>query len=143
MLIVAGIALVASLALLAFSVNLRKKNQSQYDAIMLYYRPVADLRAELKDISGTYKNLQEGYQEKRDALKKFEGIIRTYDLGVGTIDANTYKPLFNTRDASVLEDELARAKEEAKELVRNKRACVSHLPADTVLNGKKAKQKSL
>ncbi|MDF0752729.1 DUF4041 domain-containing protein [Marinobacter sp. 71-i] len=141
MLIVAAVALVAGLALLAFSVNLRKKNQAQYDAIMLDYRPVADLKAELKDISGSYRNLQERYQEKRDALKKFENIIRTYDLGVGTIDANTYKPLFNTRDESVLEDELARVKEEAKELVKNKGACLSHLPADTAINGKKSEAK--
>jgi Meiotically Up-regulated Gene 113 (MUG113) protein/uncharacterized protein DUF4041 len=141
MLIVAATVLVAILALLVFSLNYRKKSQAQYDLIMLDYRPVADLRTELKEISETYRKLQERYQEKRDALKKFESIIRTYDLGVGTVDATSYKPLFNTGDVSVLEDELLRVKEEAKELVKNKRASVSHLPANTAINGKKSEAK--
>lgn len=138
MVIAAATALVTGLALLIVSVRFRTKYRKEYDAIMLDYQPVADIKKEVEEISARYKELQQEYDDKRYDLKKFEGIIRTYELGVGTVDANTYKPLFDTRDVSVLEGELTRVKERAKDLVKDKRACVSQLPDNLVLNGKKS-----
>ena len=61
---------------------------------------------------------------------------------MGTIDASSYKPLFDTRDVSVLEQALQDVKERAKALVSAKRACISKLPEDLAINGRKGAAKT-
>lgn len=130
--------LVVGLALLTVTAILRKRYRSEYDAIMHEYRPVADLKAELDRVTNEYKELRADYADKRDSLKRYERIIRTYEVGIGTVDETTYQPLFDTRDLNTLENELDQVKNRAKNLVKDKRACVSRLPADLELNGKKS-----
>ena len=117
--IVAGSALL--IALLAFLVTLRLfiKYRSRHAEIMVDYKPVEDLKKVSGDLLWDYLELQRNYENQRDDLKRLERTIHTYELGVGTIDAFTYTPLFDTRDVEFIQRELEMAKEQAKGLVVN------------------------
>lgn len=140
--LISSVALFAALAALIASVSYRIKLHAQHDVLMRDYRPVDTLKGEIFTLSKTYSDLQEKYKERRSTLQTFEGIISIYNLGVGTIDVSTYKPLHDTRDVSVLEAELAKVKEKAKALVSAKRACVSRLPSDIAINDSKGAAKT-
>lgn len=140
--VILSIVLLAALAALIASALYRKKLQAQYDTLMIDYRPVGLLKKEVLTLSQTYSDLQEKYKDRRSALQTFEGIIDVYSLGVGTIDVSTYKPLYDTRDVSILEAELDKVKERVKALVNAKRACISCLPSDMVINGRKGAAKT-
>lgn len=140
--IVAGSAFL--IALLAFLVSLRLfiKYRTRHAEIMVDYKPVEALKKVSGDLLWDYLELQRNYENQRDDLKRLERTIHTYELGVGTIDAFTYTPLFDTRDVEVLERELEKTKEYAKELVKAKKACISLLPKNMVLNDKKSAAKT-
>ncbi len=140
--VITSLTLMATLGALIASALYRKKLQAEYDTLMGDYRPVDTLRKEVSTLSKTYTELQKDYNDRLSALQNFEGIINTYDLGVATIDASTYKPYYDTRVPSDLEAELEKVKERAKALVRDKRACVSYLPSNLVLNGRKGAAKT-
>lgn len=140
--IITSVILVAALIALVASALYRKKLQAQHDTLMFDYRPVDALKEEVLTLSRTYSSLQAKYKDRRNVLQNFERIISTYNLGVGTIDARSYKPLCNTRDVSVLEAELERVKEKADALVSAKRACISKLPSDIAINGRKSAAKT-
>lgn len=141
MFLAAAGSLAASTVLLALCIILRQKNKATFDKIMIEYRPIGELNAELDQLNSEYDVLQKHYREKRQTLKNFEDTIRTYELGVGTIDSNYYEPLFTTRDETVIENELLRTKEKAKELVKAKSACTSYLPSNLAIDGKKSEAK--
>jgi len=140
--VILSVVLIAALAALGVSVLYRKKLQAQHDMLMIDYGPVDTFKKEVSTLSKTYSDLQEEYKSRRSTLQTFEGIISTYNLGVGTIDVSSYKPFHDTRDVSVLEAELEKVKEKAKAIVSAKRACVSRLPSDLVLNGRKGAAKT-
>lgn len=137
-----SVVLIAPLAALIASVKYYKKLKAQYDTLMIDYRPVDTLKKEVFTISKTYSDLQQNYKDRRSKLQTFESIISTYDLGVGTIDASAYKPLHDIRDVSILEAELNKVKEKAKSLVSAKRACISRLPSNITINGRKGAAKT-
>lgn len=141
-LVLLSLLLIASLVALSGSLVYRKKLQAQYDSLMVTYGPIADLKEEVCSLGDRYSDLQDDYKEKRSKLQAYENMISTYNLGVGTMDATSYKPLHDTRDISVLEKELEAVKEKAKAMVSAKRACVSHLPSDMAVNGRKAAAKT-
>jgi hypothetical protein len=141
MIITSGILIVALVALIA-SVLYRKKLQAQHYTLMIDYRPIDTLKTEVFTFSKNYSDLQETYKDRRSTLQNFERIISTYNLGIGTIDVSSYKPLHDTRDVSLLEAELEKVKEKAKAMVRNKRACISRLPSDIAINGSKGAAKT-
>lgn len=140
--VISSAILIAALGALIASALYRKKLQEQYDMLMIDYGPVDTLKREVFNLSKTYSDLQETYKDKRSILQTFEGIISTYNLGVGTIDVSAYKPLHTTRDVSVLEAELQMVKERAKAIVSAKRACISHLPSNVTINGRKGAAKT-
>jgi Meiotically up-regulated gene 113/Domain of unknown function (DUF4041) len=140
--IIPSVILIIALVALVASALYRRRLQAQYDTLMIDYRPVDTLKTEMSSLSKNYVDLQEKYKDRRSTLQAFEGIISTYNLGVGTIDVNTYKPLHDTRDVSVLEAELEKVKEKAKAIVSAKRACISHLPSDIAINGSKGAAKT-
>jgi len=140
--LILSVVLIVALAAFIASILYRKKLQAQHDMLMIEYRPVDTLKRELFTFSKTYSDLQEKYKEKRSTLQTFEGIIDTYNLGVGTIDVIPYKPLHDTRNVSALKAELDEVKEKSKALVSAKRACVSRLPSDIAINGRKGAAKT-
>ncbi len=139
---IAMVVFIAAAAALVAGVRYMMKVKSQHDVLMVDYAPVDALNTEVSELSRTYADLQAQYKEKHGALRSFEALINTYSLGVGTVDVSAYEPLYDTRDLSVLEAELAKVKHKAKSLVRAKRACVSRLPANMTLNGRKAGAKT-
>ena len=132
------VALVALVAIAIYS----KKLQAQHDTLMIDYGPVDALKTQVSSLSKTYTDLQEAYKVRRSTLKIFEDIIKTYNLGVGTIDVSTYMPLYDTRDVSVLEAELEKVRKKADAIVNAKRACVSRLPPNMTINGRKGAAKT-
>ena len=140
--VISSVVLIAALAALIASALYRKKLQAQHDTLMIDYRPVDILKTEMFTLAKTYSDLQEKYKDSRSTLQTFESIISTYNLGVGTIDVSTYKPLHDTRDVSILEAELEKVKENGKALVSAKRACISRLPSDIAINGRKGAAKT-
>lgn len=140
--VISSVALIAALVALIASALYRKKLQTQHDRLMTDYRPVDSLKIEVTSLSKTYLDLQEKYKDRRSTLQTFESIISTYNLGVGTIDDSTYKPLHDTQDVSALEEELEKIKKKAKVLVSAKRACISRLPSNIALNGRKGAAKT-
>jgi len=139
---ITAVVFIAALVALVFSVVYLIKMKSQYNTLMIDYGPVDTLKKEMSRLTKNYSDLQQKYKDKRSNLQKFEGIINTYNLGVGTIDVSAYKPLHETRDVSVLEAELVKVKDKAKALVSTKRACISRLPSSLALNGKKGAAKT-
>ncbi|MDT8375862.1 MAG: DUF4041 domain-containing protein [Mariprofundaceae bacterium] len=140
--VISSVVLIVALAALIASALYRKKLQTQHNTLMIDYRPVETLKTEVITLSRTYSDLQEKYKDRRSTLQTFEGIISTYNLGLGTIDASAYKPLHDTQDVSVLEAELEKVKEKAKALVSAKRACISRLPSNMAINGRKGAAKT-
>lgn len=140
--VITSVILIAALVVLIASALYRKKLQAQHDTLMIDYRPVDTLKTDVFTLSKTYSDLQEKYKDRRSTLQHFERIISTYNLGIGTIDVSSYKPLHDTRDVSVLEAELEKVKEKAKAIVSNKRACISRLPSDITINGRKGAAKT-
>ena len=136
--VISSVVLIAALGALIY----RKKLQAQHDTLMIDYGPVVTLKTEVLTLSQTYSDLQEKYKDRRSTLQVFEGIISTFNLGVGTIDVSTYKPLHDTRDVSVLEAELDKVKEKVKSLVNAKLACISRLPSNMTINGRKGAAKT-
>lgn len=134
--------LITALVALIVSALYRKKLQAQFDMLMMSYRPVDTLKAEVFKLSNTYSNLQEKYKDRRNTLQNFERIISTYDVGIGSIDVNSYKPLHDTRDVAFLESELEKVKDKAKAIISSKRACISRLPSDIAINGRKGAAKT-
>lgn len=139
---IATIVFLTALTALVISVRYRRKFQSELDTLMKEYGPVDALKKEVSSLEEKYANLQSTYKEKRTSLQTFERTISSYNLGVGTIDASAYKPLFDTRDVSVLEQALQDVKERANALVSAKRACISKLPEDLAINGRKGAAKT-
>jgi hypothetical protein len=140
--VISSVVLIATLAVLVASALYRKKLQAQHETLMIDYRPVDTLKTEVFTLTKTYSDLQAKYKDRRSTLQTFEGIISTYNLGVGTIDVSTYKPLHDTRDVSVLEAEIEKVKEKTKAIVSAKRACISRLPSNMVINGRKGAAKT-
>ena len=140
--LISSLALIAALAALIVGALYRKKIQAQHGRLMSDYKPVGILKKEVSTLSQTYSDLQKKYKDGRSTLQVFEGVINTYNLGVGTIDVSTYTPLYDTRNVSVLEGELEKVKVKAKALVSAKRACVSRLSSDVAINGRKAAAKT-
>lgn len=140
--LISSVALIIALAALIASALYRRKMQDQHDTLMIDYGPVVTLKKEVSALSKTYSDLQEQYKDKRSTLQNFESIINTYNLGVGTIDVTPYTPLHDTRDVSVLEENLEKVKEKAKALVSAKRACISRLPSGIAINGRKGAAKT-
>lgn len=141
-LVISIVVLIATLTALITSLLYRKKLKTKYDMLMIDYGPVDTLKKEIFTNSKTYSDLQQKYKDRRSTLQTFEGIINNYNLGVGTIDVSTYKPLNETRDVSVLEAELVKVQEKAKALVSAKRACISRLPSNLAINGRKGAAKT-
>lgn len=139
--IISVILIVALFALIA-SVLYRKELQAQYDTLMIDYEPINTLKTEMSTLTRAYAELQKKYKDKHSTFQNFERIISTYNLGIGTIDLSSYNPLYKTRDVSVLEAELEKVKEKAKAIVANRRACISHLPSDITINGRKGAAKT-
>jgi len=140
--LISSLALIAALAALIVGALYRKKIQAQHGRLMSDYKPVGVLKKEVSTLSQTYSDLQKKYKDRRSTLQAFEGIINTYNLGVGTIDVSTYTSLYDTRNVSVLEGELDRVKEKVKSLVNAKCACISRLPSNFVINGRKGAAKT-
>ena len=140
--VISTVALITALSALIASAVYRKKLKTQHDTLMIDYRPVGALKTEVFALSKTYSDLQEKYKQRRSTLQTFEGIIGTYNVGVGTIDVSTYKPLLDTREVSVLEAQLEMVKAKAKEIVSAKRACISRLPSNIAINGRKSAAKT-
>jgi hypothetical protein len=134
--------LLATLTALILSFRYRSQFQRQLDTLMVEYGPVNELKNEISSLSKIYVELQKKYAEDRSKLKGFEEIIDTHNLGVGTIDVTAYKPLYKTRDVSELERELERVKAKGKDLVSAKQACISRLPENIAINGRKGAAKT-
>jgi len=139
---ISAVVFIATLVALIFSVVYLIKMKSQNNTLMIDYGPVDSLKKEMTRLYKNYSDLQQKYKDRRSNLQKFEGIIDTYNLGVGTIDVSTYKSLHDTRDIFILEAELVKVKEKAKALVSAKRACISRLPSNLALNGRKGAAKT-
>lgn len=142
MVILSATVFIAVSVALVVSARYCKILKARNDTLMIDYEPVKILRGEIFALFNRYSDLQGKYKERRRTLEKFEGIIHTYDLGVGTIDASIYTPLYDSRDLSILEAELKTVKERAKALVSAKRACISWLPSDMAINGRKGAAKT-
>lgn len=134
--------LAGGLFALIASVRFRNKVNLQHNAVLTEYRPIDVLKIEVSSLVRRYSDRQQKYIDNRTKLVKFESIIDAYDLGVGTIDANSYEPLFNEKDLTFLGAELENVKRKAKALVSAKRACVSHLPANIAINGRRGAAKT-
>ncbi|MEW8027468.1 MAG: DUF4041 domain-containing protein [Candidatus Thiodiazotropha endolucinida] len=134
--------LIIALAALFAIMLYRKKMQARHDTLMIEYSPVEALKTEVSTLTKTYSDLQKKYKDRRSTLQYFERIISTHNVGVGTIDATTYEPLHNTMDVSFLEAELEKVKEKAKAIVSAKRACISQLPSNLAINGRKGAAKT-
>lgn len=140
--VISSVVLLVALAAMIIGAVYRNKLQAKYDALMIEYGPVVTLKTEVTALAKAYSDLQEKYKERRSTLQNFEGIINAYNLGVGTIDGSIYKPLYDIRDVSFLEAELEKVKEKANAMVSAKRACISRLPSDIAINGRKSAAKT-
>lgn len=98
---------------------------------------------ELEAVKKEYSSLQRHYSTSKKELDESKAIINQYELGVGTVDEKLVKITHSIDDIEKLEAQLLKIKERAKDMVRNKGACICTMGDDFVVNGKRAGAKKL
>lgn len=137
-----SIAFIIVFAFLIINVRNWRILKSEHDMLMVDYKPVDTLKNELSSLSKNYSELQSEYKSHQNKITSLNEIISFYNLGVGTVDSNTYKPTSNTRDIYTLEKQLEQIEEKIRDLVGTQKACISNLPLDMVVDGKKSVAKT-
>ncbi|MDO6746176.1 DUF4041 domain-containing protein [Gilvimarinus sp. 1_MG-2023] len=134
--------MLAALTFLIFSYLRYSKQKKSLAVVESEFSPVDSLRRDCRRLNSEFADLQSKYRIGRRELKEFEKVIDTYHVGVGTMDVSTYKPLYDTRNLSELEQRLSEAVKGGKDLVKADSACRCHLGDDLRLNGKKGAAKT-
>ncbi len=122
--------------------NFRKANK-QAKVINDIYKPLNDITSTLRKNEKTYSKLQSQYNSKLVNLKDNEDILTLYNLGLGTVDKESYKKLISTDDPNELELALKSVKEEIKNEVKLKKACICNHGRGVIVNNKKSEAKKL
>lgn len=98
---------------------------------------------ELESVKQEYRSLQSRYSVEKKELDEKQSIITQHELGIGTVDEKLVKIIHSIDDIEKLEGQLLKIKERAKDMVRNKDACICTMGNDFVVNGKRAGAKKL
>lgn len=102
------------------------------------YFPVSRAEDKLKQIKEKYSDLQIKYNKTFSRLSDNKKKLSLYNLGVGTSDDTSYAFISETKEVRKIEAELAQVKEDLKEMVKNKTACICSMSKDVRVNGRKA-----
>jgi hypothetical protein len=117
-----------------------KASHAEVDQI---YQPVSAEEKRMKERGDQYADLRVKYADGMERLRANEALLAKYSIGVGTMDAAAYAPIGKGMQLEALEQKLAVAKERAKTLVKNKRACICSMGDNVVVNGRRAEAKKL
>ena len=102
------------------------------------YFPVSRAEDKLKQIKEKYSDLQIKYNKTFSRLRDNKKKLSLYNLGVGTSDDTSYAFISETKEVRKIEAKLAQVKEDLKEMVKNKTACICSMSKDVRVNGRKA-----
>lgn len=115
----------------------------EYARLSSEFAEVDAQHAELDKAQVAYTQLQSFYQERKRVLVEARHIVAQYDIGIGTADENLVQLIHSIGDIERIELDLADVKERAKEMVKDKTACVCNMGDNITINGRKAGVKTL
>jgi len=134
--------LVASVYVL-FYVNRKKSNfEPEYLEAKKDYVELDDQQETLNEFNFRYSKLRTSYQKDKALLERHENVISRFNVGIGTVDTISYKPIVSGASIDDLKFRLDKTKDSLKTLVKQKKACVCKITNLTV-NGKKAEANKL
>ena len=115
--------------------------KKELDIRALVWAPVSKSLKAFNMVETDYSKLQGDYKRELNTVKSIQRKIAAFDIGLGTIDSVVYEPLMEVQLAFAIEEELNKIKLELKQLLKDKKACVS--TKDWWINNRKAEGKKL
>lgn len=136
--------IIAALTVFAVFVFVRLVSaRSNYLKLKVEALPFLESEAALQEVETQYAILKKDYNEALQSLRQQEEMWQLYNLSTGTMDASFARDPFSGKSLPELESALRKAKEDAKGLVKAKKACVCALGDDVAVNGSKAEARKL
>ena len=121
----------------------QKKIAPEFLKLSKWFKTLDEKEAEVTSTRQKYKDMQKRYKRALQEKKKLHTLLQQHNIGIGTVDDTLYIRETDTSRIHELESELAFAKNKAKELVKEKRACICYMGEDLTVNGKKAEANKL
>jgi predicted nucleic acid-binding Zn-ribbon protein len=132
----AAVGIMAAFAIYSF---LRFNGQkSAYVEIKDKFRFVDKEQDALKLSESKYSELQKSYLKSKGQLSSLERQIQQYSIGIGTVDNKVFQRTTEFEKLEPLTSKLSEVKEQAKLLVKDKKACICDLGNNLQVNGRKA-----
>lgn len=145
MLVLAGLYLaimVLGAAAIFLTVKTLKIRSSQTD-IRKAAAPIEEAEKSAREAAKRYEQLQSSYRLELETLRENEKKFSLYELSSGTMDMTLSKSGLNAKSLQELELALKKVKDDIKQMVRDKAACVCAMGSDVAVNGSKAAARKL
>lgn len=91
----------------------------------------------------TYALLQSNYLREKSELSAIESLLQQHAIGIGTVDSKMYNRVTDFTKLEQMESKLNDIREQAKALVKNKKACICAFSGNMQVNGRKAEATKL
>lgn len=140
---IAAIAAGASIGFAFYYHSIAASVRTSANDLQAQFVDVDAAEQELEVVKQEYMSLQSRYRAEKEELDERRSIINQHELGIGTVDEKLVKITQSVDDIEKLEGQLLNIKERAKDMVRNKDACICTMGDDFVVNGKRAGAKKL
>lgn len=137
-----GILFIVSIALYLKSkskLNLAEEELHHLQGIVAPRVALENILIELHDKNEATKS---EYRSLRNKLQKSEALIDENDIGVGTVDNNLYTLPDYSDNTLVIEQELKRVKDDAKQMIKDRTACICKMGDNITLGNSKAKARA-
>lgn len=115
--------------------------KEELDIRKLVFAPVNKALKALNIVISDYSKLQGDYKRELESAKSIQSKIAAFDISSGTLDSFAYQPLMEGQSAAAIEIELNKVKLELKQLLKDKKACIS--TQDWWINNRKSEGKKL
>ena len=129
---------VASAVFLWHTLKTLHTEKERAAAIDPVYAPVVESEERFQSLSSKYEAMKQKYQQNLARLRTAEEKLSFYELGIGTTDQALYEVKSEASSLQSLEKKLKKVKEQAKELVRKKKACECELGKNVRVNNRRA-----
>ena len=136
------VALCLVMALVFFVLKCLKIRSSQVD-LRRQIAPIEDAEKSLEKTEQRYEELQGSYELALQKLRKNEKLLSLYELSSGTMDLSLNKSGLRKKSLEELESALEKVKDDIKNMIKAKTACVCLMGGDVVVNGRKAAARKL
>lgn len=130
-----SVLLVSQLTLGAYLYCILKRVRAEYDELKFRFEEVDEAEMKFEGVCTDYQSLQKTYARDRKDLRSLDAIVDQYNIGVGSVDVEVYERIASVESLEALKKQLENTKDEAKRLVREKRACLCQSGNDWAVGG--------